>query len=323
MSTSTIAWLLVASKLILGGGFFSRPELKLRTLYWLRGMWHFRKISKYLASPALPIQRELQQEPQLLGVLIWPLVDNRWSSGQRLLALERHFEVVESFGDLLTLRVGECRFLLPLERVDPDVTLQLERQAFLGREGQLALSLFCGSERLYSVAFLLHRCESTLTVYVGAIQGVKQDPGNHLYRNLTKSAFGLRPRDRVLSLFLVFFSEIGVTCVHGVQEQFRQHRHHYHGRAGCTKLFSDLDATWVEHGGVLSDAGYYVLEPGVRAKALESVPTRKRAMYRKRYEFLQDVREKCRSLAGARNAVIQMCLMLALQFGDALLGWGA
>lgn len=267
------------------------------------------------------MHRELQREPQLVGVLIWPLVDVRWTSGRRLLALEQHFEAVESFGDLLALRVGDRRQLMSLDRVDLDLSLQLERQAFLGREGQLALSLFCGPGRLYSVAFLLHRGASTLTAYVGAIQGVKQDPSNNLYRDLTKRAFGLRPRDLILVLFLVFCAEIGVTGVHGVQEQFRQHRHHYHGRTGCAKVYSDFDAIWVEHGGVLSDAGYYVLEPGLRTKALESVPTRKRAMYRKRYEFLEEARDQFRAIVAGKSSIIQMCLMLCLQLGDVALTW--
>lgn len=319
MTRSVFAWLWAASTLVLGGRLFARPEPKLRSIFWFKALIHWRQLAGWHRSPALPIHQELQRQPQLLGVLIWPLLDLRWHSAQRLRALEQHFAAIDALGDALALWVDECRQLIGLDEVHSGLSLVLERPDFLGREGQLALSLFFEGERLYSIAFLLDRTGATLTAYVGAIQGAKQSPGSNLYRGLTKSAFGLRPRDLVLALFLVFCAELGVTRVNAVQDQFRQHNHRYHGRHGCCKIFTDYDAVWQEHGGVLSDDGFYALEPGLRTKPLELVPTRKRAMYRKRYEFLQSVRQRWRDLLAGRVQTGSLCLLLAWQLGETML----
>ena len=231
-----------------------------------------------------------KKDERFFGVLIWPLIDARWEVSRRLAELQRHYQEVASIGSLLDLMPGDSKTLLRLVDANPALNLRIERPPWFTREGQLTLSIFFEDQRVYSVAFLLSKANGHRVAYVGAVQGVKQNEDSDLYKNITKDAHGLRPRDLVISLFLVLCESLDVREVLAVQDRYRQHRHSYFGPSGNPKVFADYDAIWQEHGAVLNFNGLHSLSPGVRVKPMESIPSKKRSVYRKRYHFLNESR---------------------------------
>ncbi len=273
-------------------------NLSLRTRFWFHGLANFRQISRLSGGCGCPsMDRAMEHDPQLLGVVVWPLVDARWPTGRRLQELMLHYKESACIGGMLEIELKETAIMLDLAGVLSSLSLCVERQRWFNREGQLVLSLFHDGNRVYSIAFLLSQENGERVAYVGAIQGVRQPEESDLYKNITKGACGLRPRDLTISLFLVFCEAIQVQRILAVQDRYRQHRHSYFGAAGNPKVFADYDAIWSEQGATLNEDGYYSLLPGVRAKPLESVSSNKRSMYRRRYQFLNE------SLTALQNVI--------------------
>jgi uncharacterized protein len=272
---------------ILGKSFWKNPTLRLRAILWYQGIRNHLLIEKVRGSAFdSSLARALDQDEHFFGVLMWPLVDARWTADRRLSELLLHYQEVDSIGNIFSLRLEETRTLLNFEGDLSALSLCIEWQSFFRREGQLALSLFNGTDRVFSVAFLLSKVKSERVAYVGAVQGVKQSQESDLYKNITKAAHGLRPRDLIIALFLILCEAIEVKEILAVQDCNRQHRHAYFGRNGGADVLADYDIIWGEQDAELNQDGFFSLLPGVRVRDIDTIPSKKRSMYRKRYEFL-------------------------------------
>jgi uncharacterized protein len=283
----TVSYLHRIATAIFGPVSWKNLSLKLRLMYWVQGVLNYKSIARMLGSGrSRNLQHILVLDPHFLGVLIWPLVDARWSAKRRLQELCRHYKEIDVVGNVFSLQLEETRTLLAFDGELSNLRLCIEWQSFFRREGQLALSLFNGMDRVFSVAFLLSEINGKRVAYIGAVQGVKQSDDSDLYKNITKAAHGLRPRDLIISMFLALCDAIDVTEVFAVRDANRQHRHAYFGRSGGSEVIADYDAIWSEHEAVLNSEGFFALMPGVRVRDLETIASKKRSMYRKRYDFL-------------------------------------
>lgn len=282
--------LMTASRVLFGPSFWRRPQLKLRTVFWFNGLSNYSRIGFLTPQQDLATASAAQRlDPEHLGILMWPLVDARWPARKRLEMMLLHYGETAAIGPSVQLAMEETRTLVQCAAALSGLSIRLERQGFFRREGQLALSIFHESERIYSVAFLLSRHQGKRVAYVGAIQGVKQSEDNTLYKSITKDAHGLRPRDLAISVFLVFCKALDVASVLAVGNDFRQHRHPYFGRAGKREVFANYDAVWDEHDGQADPQGFFNIPVGIRMRDPESIPSKKRSMYKKRYALLEQI----------------------------------
>ena len=213
----------------------------------------------------------------------WPYVCAGWRAEQRLRHLAAHFQAI---GRLPALEVpaGGAVELLDLGDLSPGLRVVLDEPAWFLREGPLVLNLFEGGERLYSLAFSLGG--GPMTAWVGALQGVATDDALARYRELTKALHGLRPRDFLIEVFRMLCRGIGVTRILAVADAQRVHRSAYFGAAKSAQLQVDYDEIWRDRGGAPHDAQFFALPLAAPAKALDEVPSKKRAMYRRRHELL-------------------------------------
>ncbi len=304
--SSALRLLQDASNSLFGDSFWRNPQIKLRTVYWINGLSNYPILNALTKNTLLGSATASQRgDPEHLGILMWPLVDARWNATKRLEMMASHYHEANSIGAGLTLAIDEVKTLVQFADDLSILSIRLERQGFFRREGQLALSLFHGEDRIYSVAFLISQAGGERVAYVGAIQGVKQSEDSSLYKTLTKDAHGLRPRDFTISAFLVFCKAIGVHCVYAVRDDNRQHRHSYFGRGGKAEVFANYDVVWEEHEGKATPDGYFELPVGIRIKDPASIPSKKRSMYRKRYALLEDVQSAIKA-AIAENAAVRL-----------------
>lgn len=290
--------LLQASSDLYHGGHWGGAGLFVRM--WVQGLLNFRSISKiYSDSPCGNISKILTGEPHFLGMLVWPLVDARWTPKRRLQALILHYREAASMGELLKLQPRQIKPILKLDALCESLEVGLENQPWFGREGQCTMSLFYAGERVYSVAFLLSEKDGQRIAYVGAVQGVKQSDSDDSYKLLTKAAHGMRPRDFCIALFLVLCEAMQVKKVLAVQESNRQHQHRYFDAKQRAAIFTNYDDIWTEHGAPLNAEGLFALQPGVRTKDLSEVPSKKRSMYRKREALMEECLQAFRLLVAS------------------------
>lgn len=231
--------------------------------------------------------RYFRSRPELLELLYGRFVAQNWSASTKLLAALNHVETVTALGRPVDFPPDQHVELLKLPSLGGDYRLSLDQPRWLFREGQLALSLWEGVDRLFCITFSLVNDGPDRIAYIGGLQGRRQveDEEDILerYRRFTKCANGSRPRDFIIEVFRMFCRSIGVTRILAVSDA----NHPLKGKnEGFTLRY---DEAWIERGGIDTGAGFYELALQRPDKPIEDVPAKKRAQYRKRVAMFDDI----------------------------------
>lgn len=237
-----------------------------------------------------------------VGVVHWPYISRNWNSKNKLSVLASHYEVVtKSCPQLLLLGRSDSLMLSDLSEFAAGCSLVLDRPIWFMREGELVLNLFQGDLRIASIAFTLCRTDTELCIFIGAVQGIHKGVESELslsiYRDLTKDFEGLRPRSFLIEVIKYISINIGVERIYAVGDGYRHHRHPYFGAHKALELAANYDVIWLEHGATPSEREDFFEIPMVLSrKPLDSIASKKRAMYRRRYELLDDTFKKIDSV---------------------------
>lgn len=161
----------------------------------------------------------------------------------------------------------------------------LDRPSWVRREGEIGLSLFLGIDRIYTVMFLLLGTSANIKLVIGCVQGVEIDQGKNFYKNLTRMLHGMRPRDFLLHLIKMISEELHCDEILGISDD--AHRSNiWYSRAF---KHASYDPMWLEHCGKKTDGGFFSLAPRLVKRSELDLTARKRALYRRRYQFLDDI----------------------------------
>jgi uncharacterized protein len=265
---------------------------------WRRSRFVFSSIRVYAAlAPLLDapaqssIGKLMRDRPETVGAAVWPYQCAGWNPQTRFARIRSHYSAVEKIGGVLDFPIDDRIALLDLTQIYADFYAILEQPAWFMREGQLSLSLFLNERRIYTLAFSLFEDGNKLGAFIGAMQGRDIAGALDKYRELTKAAHGMRPRDLLFEIFRMFCAEIGVQTMQAVSEDFRHHKDkRYFGDR--TKVSASYDEIWADRGGVRADATFYELKVYEPEKDLSTIPAKKRGMYRRRFELLRSLREQ-------------------------------
>ena len=233
-----------------------------------------------------------------VGVVHWPYISRSWNPKNKLSVLASHYEVVtKSCPQLLLLGRSDSLLLSDLSEFAAGCSLVLDRPFWFMREGELVLNLFQGDLRIASIAFTLCRTDTELCIFIGAVQGIHKGVESELslsiYRDLTKDFEGLRPRSFLIEVVKYIAINIGVEKIYAVGDGYRHHRHPYFGAHKALELAANYDVIWLEHGATPSEREDFFEIPMILSrKPLDSIASKKRAMYRRRYELLDDTFKK-------------------------------
>ena len=256
-------------------------------LVWLRNLRLLRSLRSATGSPGLA--RALRERPELLGVAVWPYIHAGWGFEQKVSAVADHYRQVARIAPRLDLSVFESLLVASLGDIRPGLRLVLDRAPWFMREGELVLNIFALDQRLFSVAFSLGLDGERSVVRIGGLQGVRDANILDLYRELTKSLHGLRPRDFLLDSLRLLCSTLGIKTILAIADCNRQHRSSYFGKDKILDLEGNYDEVWGEHGGVLRASGFFEFPSQIECRSMEDIASKKRSMYRKRYEFLESL----------------------------------
>lgn len=289
-------WLILKSVFSLHAGYsFRALKNKLVLLILVGENWSELKLFLWRMSNALGKAGFEKLGGDCVGVVHWPYISSCWRSQERLGVLASHYEVVtKRCPQLLILGRNDRLMLSDLSECSVGCSLVLDRPVWFMREGELVLNLFQGDLRIASIAFTLCRTEVELCIFIGAVQGihkgVESDRSLEIYRTLTKDFEGLRPRSLLIEAIKYIASSVGVEKIYAVGDGYRHHRHPYFGAEKAQDLAANYDVIWLEHGAIPSEREDFFEIPMVLSKkALDCIPSKKRAMYRRRYELLDGI----------------------------------
>ena len=232
--------------------------------------------------------------PDIIGIVIWPYQCNKWDAQTRTVKLLEHCKIIDRFGAPLKFPIDQKLLLGDLSFIQPNLCLILDQSKWFFREGMLVLNLFSGQTRIYSLAFSFNEKGGRLIATVGSIQGRDLDGIAETYHELTKAAHGVRPRDLLIEAFKSFCRALNIETAMLVSDQARHHRHRYFNSDVNRKLPSNYDEIWSDRGAIRLDGDWFEISTSRVVRQFEEIPTKKRKMYRQRYEMLEHLDDRLR-----------------------------
>ncbi len=271
--------------------------IKHRLIMLMRALVCFPTIRKWYDISDNPmLTLSLKRFPEIHGAMYWPYMNNTWTMGRRLAAIDQHYRMLGGQAAIIAHATFEEVELARLEEYD-GLRLVLDKAMWFLREGEIVLNLFINDQRFYSIAFTLGIDSLQPLVFVGALQGSNSDAAQETYRELTHALYGMRPRDLLMVALKLLCREVDVHRIWAVSSENRQHNSPYFGDSHKEKVLVAYNEVWQEHGGNLLNNGFFDIPAIVRYKDMSEIPTRKRATYRRRYEMLdklaQDIKANC------------------------------
>jgi uncharacterized protein len=289
----------VSAEIFEGGG---SVRITRRIRFVLNALLAYRSVEPLLeASKQGPLGQLMTCRPETIGAVIWPYQCSSWDAQTRLARIQEHYAALEKMSGPINFPVHGRLVLLDLKEIREGLVVVLDQPKWFMREGQITINLFQGDGRIYSLSFSFFCHGTSLAAFVGAIQGRDIEGINDEYRELTKAAHGLRPRDLLLEAFRMLCTELGVGKIFAVADQYRHHRHSYFGKAE-EKLGANYDEIWSDRGGVRVDPTCYELEVRGQDRDLATVSPKKRSMYRRRSEMLARLRIQVHERYGETSA---------------------
>ena len=277
-----------------------------RIRFFLNALAAYGSVKPMIDAPReSPLGKLIRHRPEAIGAVIWPYQCAGWNAQTRLARIRDHYAVVEKIGGAIDFPVDGKISLLDLGDIREGFHVIVDQPIWFMREGQLAINLFLGDVRMYTLAFSLFHQKNAIAAFVGAIQGRDIEGALEEYRELTKAAHGMRPRDLLIEVFRMFCAELGVTQIFAVSDEYRHHKDRYFGEVSKKKFSASYDEIWTDRGGVRVDPMFYQLDTGDTVRDLATIPSKKRSMYRRRFEMLRRIRaqmhDRYSSLATNQN----------------------
>jgi uncharacterized protein VirK/YbjX len=239
----------------------------------------------------------LKRFPLMSGAMYWPYINHTWPMERRLAVIDQHFRLLDGQAAIIAQATFEEIELARLDEEYAGLRLVLDKAEWFLREGEIVLNLFVNNQRFYSIAFTMGLDAGKPIAFVGALQGSNVDTAQDIYRDITHSLHGMRPRDFLMTAFKLFCVELGVHKIYAVSSEKRQHNSPYFGTSHKEKVLVAYNEVWLEHGGTALDNGFYDIPAIVKYKDMSEIATRKRAAYRRRYQMLDklalDINNSC------------------------------
>lgn len=156
--------------------------------------------------------------------------------------------------------------------------------AALGKEGELTLLISLNNDDLYSIAFSFDENNSDLQFVIYGIQSRSSiDP--EVIKQVTKKMHGVRPRNFLFFILRQISEVLGVKTIKAIRSNYHVANCSHVKKTG--KFQADYDQYWEEENGI-KDEIFYTLPLKETRKTMEEIQSKKRSMYNKRYNMLDE-----------------------------------
>lgn len=234
------------------------------------------------------LEKEISHFREIREFVFRPYVNRYWRMAQRLSMIENHYLLAKEYAPFLDLAHNECLELASFDVGNEKLRIIIDRPKWMRREGEIGISFFFGIDRIYTAMFLLSGTPDNIRLIVGNLQGDGRGRAD-LYKKLTKAMHGMRPHDFLIHTIKMLAAALSCNEIWGISDDAHRSSH-WLSRA---MKISTYDKIWLEHGGCKdSDSGFFKIPARIDKRTDEETPTRKRALYRRRYQFLDELQSK-------------------------------
>lgn len=217
------------------------------------------------------------------NTLLYKYCDNSFSKKQRCEAIIQNFRLAQEFFGLNLIKNLLQQRKILLFKFDENLFLYLNINNIDPLEGFFSINIQTKDEKIYDASFSFVAPNSLL---IASVQGSNEPNTPDLIKQATKQMHGIRPAFMIVNVFKMIcqienFSLLGIPKEN--QAKFRRNDH--------SRLLFDYDEFWRENGGKFGEK-YYEILLNIERKSLEEIQSKKRSMYKKRFEMLDNLRAK-------------------------------
>ncbi|MEE3701002.1 VirK/YbjX family protein [Mannheimia haemolytica] len=253
-----------------------------RFRYRLRSWLHHSKIKQF--------EQFVTQNPQLIPLLnarpnySYPVahrfLDKRFSAKQRLQKITDNLLFLpQKLANLPPLWEQAVNF----GEIIADFELWLNINEHQPMEGFWALEL--RHRPTNQLVYLLTFGKLDEALLIAVIQGPNFEGSKELVKQLTKSCHGLRPAYLMVETMKALTAVLGYQSLLGIPQKYQNKSRWVQSK----RYVVDYDAIFAESGG--KPGNYWQLPLELESKKIDEIPSKKRSMYRKRYEMLANLKQ--------------------------------
>ncbi|QLB12528.1 hypothetical protein EV697_101196 [Bisgaardia hudsonensis] len=266
-----------------------------RFLKRVRSFLRFQLYRRWCYSECLQFEDYLNQNPfwqplfyqnlYRCNTLLEKFCDKRFNKKQRLQGILSNLSLAERIlGKSLIQRLFDEDSLL-IGKLTDTLSLYLNINQIDPFEGFFSINIKNqNNESIYDASFIFIQPYSIL---ITSVQGPNKLDAQGLVKDTTKQLHGIRPM-----FMLVYAFQMIAHCLdcelfgikHKYQAKYRWNDH--------AKLLFNYDEFWKENKAILNTQDYWVLPLAIEYKSLDDIASKKRSMYRRRYEMLDKLRDE-------------------------------
>lgn len=269
------------------------PLWRYRVKFILRAMY-YHKAFEHITSGIDPFLLDTlcQRNSRFLEKSFRPYVIYGTSAIERAQFVVQHFDFVSKLPPHISDAIYKdsngltlCDFTVD----DVDYSFKLTYYSRYQKEGDMSLTLFNDvDENFYTLTFAIRDVEGKRQLIIGGLQGPASSPeNNQKIKLLTKALFGQRPKDLMIKMITLIANTWDVDTLLAIKNS----SHTYSAKRYATgKIKMDYDKHWLALGGTEFDQHLYQLTLDDIRRNPENISRPKRAMYRRRYEWLDNTK---------------------------------
>lgn len=271
-------------------------EQRRMVVFVLRSMWHDGDMKKLIAFfEANDVLREFQKRHQFHIEQVTRCFFYNGATFQERMALVcehyRYLSEIMQPGAFMQISCNNSRPRYKLwenEFEGQPIWAELMMEAGQRKEGCLSVMLKYEERAFYQIIFWINKDkDGNEAMYIGAIQGPNVDESRDAIKRMTKWANGYRTKNLILYMTQAVARALRLKKIYAVSNYGYYANNHVRADRKLKTNFGDF---WLEAGGKeTEDERFYELPLVEHRKTMEEVPTRKRAVYRRRFAFLDEV----------------------------------
>ena len=237
-------------------------------------------------------EKLLHAQPRLPCRLHRPYLTNRFSRHDGAQAIIWHYTMMHQMlgTEAFNQHLDNCFNVAEFEVKNGDVyCLSFVSVHRLDREGEASLILHdADGEMLCEITFTLCERAGKKSLIIGGMQGPNSENAQQKVHAATKNLYGIFPKKLVYEALIAMANRFNVESIAAVSNETHVYQSlRYHNRQ--KRMHADYNSFWEMMGGTLSPEGYYELPCECSRKTIESIASKKRAEYRRRYDLLDEI----------------------------------
>lgn len=213
---------------------------------------------------------------------------------QRSQAIINHYQYVDALPDTrlaaAMISASELPLLTLRGKDETTFTLSASSAGKAEREGETTLWLRdTGNQLLASATFSVIRHQGQWQLVIGGLQGPRRHVSHDAIKHATRACYGLFPKRLLLEFIWLLAAQSNIQAIYGVSDNGHVFRALRYRLSKGRHFHASYDEFWQSIEGVRDGQCRWRLPLRLERKSLESIASKKRAEYRRRFQLMDDM----------------------------------